>query len=104
MMPKESKAMRQNFSVMDQGPSHGESWTRPHTMVYHKGIKDKNPNFSSSFNGGHGSMISTGDVSFHRRRTENTVFAQDYLKAWNKVQTLKPVLATQNVKISMSSY
>lgn len=48
MKLKESKTMRQNFSIMDQGPSHGESWTRPHTMVYRKGIKDKNPNSSMS--------------------------------------------------------
>ena len=104
MKLKESKTMRQNFSIMDQGPSHGESWTRPHTMVYRKGIKDKNPNSSMSMQGGCNSMLSCNEMPYNRRRTENTVFAQDYLKAWNKVQTLKPVLKTQNVKISMSSY
>ena len=104
MKLKESKTMRQNFSIMDQGPSHGESWTRPHTMVYSKGIKDQNPNSSMSKTG-HQSMLSSGnEMPYNRRRTENTVFAQDYLKAWNKVQSIKPILKTQKVKISMSSY
>lgn len=104
MKLKESKTMRQNFSIMDQGPSHGESWSRPHTMVYRKGIKDKNPNASMNMTGHHSMLSSGNEMPYNRRRTENTVFAQDYLKAWNKVQTLKPVLKTQNVKISMSSY
>ena len=104
MKLKESKTMRQNFSIMDQGPSHGESWTRPHTMVYSKGIKDKNPNASMSMTGYHSMLSSGNEMPYNRRRTENTVFAQDYLKAWNKVQSIKPVLKTQNVKISMSSY
>ena len=40
MTTKEQKNMRQNFSIMDQGPSHGETYRRPQTLVYRKGIKD----------------------------------------------------------------
>lgn len=89
---KESKTMRQNFSFMNQGPSHGEAYVRPHTMVYKKGIKDQNPitnmmNSSMSMNNGHSSILSINEkMPYNRRRTENTVFVQDYLKAWNKVQ------------------
>ena len=60
MNSKEQKNMRQNFSIMDQGPSHGETYTRPHTMIYRKGIKDQNPNSSVSilYNNGYTSNIS----------------------------------------------
>lgn len=84
----ESKKQKQNFSICDQGPSHGPGYQRPHTMIYSKGMKD-----------GVNADLSIGSISnhpkrFNRRRTENTIYAQDYLKAWNKIQNIQPVLET----------
>ena len=30
---------------------------------------------------------------YNKKRTENTIFAQDTLRQWNKVQNLRPVLS-----------
>ena len=38
---------RQTYNVLDQGPSHGPGYSRPHTMVYSKGLKDGN-NFNDT--------------------------------------------------------
>ena len=43
----ESKKQRQTYSILDQGPSHGPGYQRPHTMVFSKGLKNKCPNESS---------------------------------------------------------
>ena len=38
--------------------------------------------------------ISKHERPYNRRRTENTIFQQDYLKQWHKIQGYKPVLET----------
>ena len=66
--------------MLDQGPSHGPGYSRPHTMVYQKGLKDKFMHDSGLLSLAH------HPKRFNRRRTENTIFAQDFLKQWKKIQ------------------
>jgi hypothetical protein len=87
----ESKKQRQNFSVLDQGPSHGPGYQRPHTMIYSKGLKDGSQHDSNMSSV---ASLSNHPKQFNRRRTENTIYAQDYLKTWNKIQKFQPILET----------
>jgi len=48
-------------------------------MVYTKGLKDGGAHESSM------ASISNHPKQFNRRRTENTIYAQDYLKQWDKI-------------------
>ena len=85
----ESKTMKQNFNINDQGPSHGPTWSRPHTMIYNRGLKDGNTSQTS--------LLASQQRPYNRRRTENTIFQQDYYKQWNKILELKPVLTSQKL-------
>ena len=65
----ESKKMRQTYSVLDQGPSHGPGYNRPHTMIYSKGLKDGSGMHESSM-----VSLSNHPKQYNRRRTENTIY------------------------------
>lgn len=91
----ESKKQRQNFSISNQGPSHGPGYTRPHTMIYQKGLKEGACSSMAS--------LSNHPKQFNRRRTENTIFHQDYLRQWTKIQKITPVLETSKVSQSISA-
>jgi len=40
---------------------------------------------------------------FNRRRTENTIYAQDYLKTWMKVKKITPVLESTKLNTAIAS-
>ena len=77
---KEQVNMRQSFSISDQGPTHGPIFKRPQTLVYKEATRDK-------------------ENLHNRRRTDTTIYAQDYLKTWSKIAQYKPVLERYKMNI-----
>ena len=102
--PHESKKMRQTYTVLDQGPSHGPGYTRPHTMIYSKGLKTGGtvPHKHLMHTDASMASITNHPKQYNRRRTENTIFTQDYLKQWDKIQKIQPVLEASKLNTSCS--
>lgn len=81
--------MMQSFYISDQGPSHSGvpiKRSKPHTLIHFK-----DPNF-------HRENSSASLLNVHnKRRTDCTVYEQDFLSKWNiKTHLYKPVLQKQN--------
>ena len=47
--------------------------------------------------------LSNHPCKYNRRRTENTIYAQDYLKQWDKISKLKPVLDNSKMNTTAGS-
>ena len=95
--PHEPKKQRQTYTVLDQGPSHGPGYTRPRTLGQKKTLKTSGHHESSL------ASLSNHPKQFNRRRTENTIYAQDYLKQWDKIKKIKPVLDNSKVNSTVAS-
>ena len=73
--------MRQTYNILDQGPSNGPGYQRPQTIQQQKGLKERLA-----------VPLLNHPKQYNIRRTENTIYAQDYLKQWKKIEKFKPVL------------
>ena len=48
--------------------------------------------------------LSNHPKQFNRRRTENTIYVQDYLKQWSKISKIQPVLESSKVSNTSSAW
>lgn len=97
--------MKQNFSINQQGPSHGPEWKRPkpHTLIYHNktrsdsnGLVEQPSAQSLTFS------QKAGGGAYKKRMTEITLLASEQEKSWKKIQLYQPVLSTTRMMCSFN--
>jgi len=70
---KETRNMQQTYNFMDQGPSHSGKITVQKTLVEKPYV----------------------DEDCQKRRSDLTVFEQEYMRTWRQTQQYQPVLSNK---------